>query len=82
LHCSQTEEFATRSVSLVFKSISSRAASQAAPERENLTSALAREIFGPSKVFELDIRVAPSQQATNRPKSNSFSEPFRKLPLL
>jgi hypothetical protein len=46
LRCSQTEEFATRPVLLVCKSISSRAASQAALERENLTSALAREIFG------------------------------------
>ena len=43
--CSQTEKFATWPVSLVFKSISSRTASQPAPERENLISPLAREIF-------------------------------------
>jgi hypothetical protein len=39
-------------LSCSFKSISSRAASQAAPERENLTSALAREIFGLKQLRE------------------------------
>jgi hypothetical protein len=43
---SQTEELPLGLFCSFSNQFSSRAASQAAPERENLTSALAREIFG------------------------------------